>query len=524
MWLGLAITHGLLLTFITIELTTTLVSTVTTKPSLNVSLPSLGILTGVSSNAALNSFSNTPVSIMDVQASSTTMIHTKERNENATHKSATSVHSNPLASLNHEQSSATLGVHGKTNTSETENTNMTDPMPWEKSKTTMLTTTLVKSRQSSLSSTADKMPPNSGKTQFNNIATSTEKEHMKANSTTGISSFEEKQANKTSVLEPSSSLVSKKNTSETNTAFSSPIVDMTELSCSKMSKGRINPTRNDTMVQHGITAIANRTTMASHTSILSQFSKMSSNQTHIADNFTTSFYNTITNRTEEIQMSPSITMVKKHEANYAIHASGSTNSIRNVQISETIVEMKPSSTTLFADTTIQYSTQVSIRPTPSSTKLKVQQFSVTIKITSETFRNEYITSAREFMQKGREIKEQFDQVFKDMEEYLYTDVLRFFSGSLGCDVVIHTESVESKPVSIDRISNTLKQAKSTKGGFGKYVVGNIDVEEKNPHVQGRDDDNKETWGRMPIIVISILAVFCFILLVMVITQCVSKTT
>jgi hypothetical protein len=610
------------------------------------------------------------VSTMAVQASTISkqettpiLIHSKQRNENATrpvivsqthsvsmamgssiqpkyltvssntaHKSTIII---PLASSKHEQSSITLGMHGKANTSDTEETSFTVSMPWENSKIMILTTTSVKS-----------MHPNSGKSQMINITASTappesksnwaivvvteekntsipfiratksftktevsasysenisEKAHMKANSTKGISTSEIKQANMTAVLEPSPSLVSKQKISEIKVVFTSHVVNMTEMLYSKISKGRINPTRNDTTVQHSISksgllannytskinstkekipdktinleniitsspveklvslnktliptpvpyissleryvssdmaVIANRSTMASHIPMSGQFSKISSNQTHIAKNVTTfrviqpstsllSFYKIVTNRTEEIQVSPSITKVKKPYTSYTIHASDSIYSSRNVEISDTNVEIKPTSTTLFAYTTIQYSTHVSTRPTSSPTKLKVQQFPVTIKITSETFRNEYMTSARALRQKSNEIAEQFDRVFKDMEEYLFTEVLRLFNGSLGCDVVIHTESVESKPVSIDRISNTLKQAKSTKGGFGKYVVGNIDVEEKNPDVQGRDDDKKETWGRMPIIVISILAGLCLVLFVMVITQCVSEIT
>ncbi|CAB4029776.1 Hypothetical predicted protein [Paramuricea clavata] len=555
---------------------------------------------------AFNDSKKTVVPIMAVQASTTSkqetspiLIHSKERNENATRRVIFSqTHSvsmalgssiqpkhptvssntprqstilNTLASSNHEQSSITLSLHGKANTSDTEETSFTVSMPWENFKIMMLTTTSVKS-----------MHPNSGKSQMINITASTappesksnraivvvtkekntsipfiratksfpktevsasysrnisEKAHMKANSTKGISTSEIKQANKTAVLEPSPSLVSKQNRSEIKVVFTSPAVNITEMLYSKISKGRFNPTRNDTTVQHStsksgllannytskmnstkekrpdkttnlenfitsspvekldslnktliptpvpyissleryvssdMTAIANRTTMASHILMSGQFSKISSNQTHIAKNVTT---------------------------------------FRMIQPS----------------TIIHYSTRVSTRPTSSPTKFKVQQFRVTIKITSETFRNEYITSARAFRQKSNEIAEQFDRVFKDMEEYLFTEVLRFFNGSLGCDVVIHTESVESKPVSIDRISNTLKQAKSTKGGFGKYVVGNIDVEEKSPDVKGRDDDDhedkKETWGRMPIIVISILAGLCLVLFVMVITQCIQK--
>ena len=184
-------------------------------------------------------------------------------------------------------------------------------------------------------------------------------------------------------------------------------------------------------------------------------------------------------------------------------------------------EVKPTTTSLYTNSATQYS--IPSRPTSAPIKLKEQQFLCTIKITSEVFKDEYITSARAFRQKSREVAEQFDQVFKNMPEYLYTDVLRLFKGSLGCDVIIHTESVDSQPVQVKKINDILHQAKNTKGGFGKFEVGDIDVKEKEPDVQGRDENDKsKTWGGLPIIIISVLGGVCLVLLVIVISQCVSK--
>ncbi len=287
-------------------------------------------------------------------------------------------------------------------------------------------------------------------------------------------------------------------------------------------------------VPSDIPATANRTMMASNVAISSQFSKIFSNQTQILDNFTTygvvrpantvsSFYKTVTNRTGEIQVLYSGTITKKPPA---IHTSVSSYSMKKIEISDTIVEIKPTSIVLMTYSTVQHSTRVPTKPTSSPTKPKEQQFRVTIKIISETFKEKYVTSARAFRKKSREIADELDQVFKNMPEYLYTEVLSFFSGSLGCNVVIHTESEQSQPVSVEEIQNTLDQAKRTKGGFGKFDVGDIsDVKEKDPNVLGtdQDEDKRETWGRVPVIVISVLGGICLVLLVIVISQCVSKT-
>ena len=315
-----------------------------------------------------------------------------------------------------------------------------------------------------------------------------------------------------------------------------------------------------------VAATVNRTTIINNSSSLDLFSKTFNNETKNLKRLTTDRIirpssslslpsKAVINSTEEIQKPSSISVVTKIDISKVesfhsevkptttslfkfsttqysiptrptsaeeIQKPSSISVVTKIDVSKVESfhsEVKPTTTSLFKFNKTQYSTPT--RPTSAATKLKEQQFLCTIKITSEVFKDEYITSVRAFRQKGREVAEEFDKVFKNMPEYLYTDVLRLFKGSLGCDVIIHTESVESQPV--EKINDILHQAKNTKGGFGKFEVGDIDVKEKEPDVQGRDENDKsKTWGRMPLITISVLGGVCLVLFVIVISQCIQK--
>ena len=350
-------------------------------------------------------------------------------------------------------------------------------------------------------------------------------------------------SNRTVFLHPSPSLVTKQNRSlsNINMVFTKAALNMTELTLSgnhttvqhSITEGsfllgynhtmRINSTKgkwpdktvskinvsytNTSMAietKVNVAATVNRLTIISNSSSLDIFSKTFNNETKNLTRLTT--YRTISPSYGEIQKPSSISV-------------GTKIGVSKVESSHS--EVKPTTTSLFTSSTTQYS--IPNRPTSAPINVKEQQFVCTIKITSEIFKDDYITSVRAFRRKSREVAEQFDQVFKNMPEYLYTDVLRFFKGSLGCDVIIHTESVESQPIQVEKIHDILHQAKNTEGGFGKFEVGDIDVKEKEPGVQGRDEnDESKTWGRMPIIIISVLGGVCLVLLVIIISQCIQK--
>lgn len=248
-------------------------------------------------------------------------------------------------------------------------------------------------------------------------------------------------------------------------------------------------------------------------------SKISNNQTQTMDIFTsypliqpsTSLSSVDKEMTHRKKTSDSMTVLIKPPPTY-------TSFSKTLEMSDTVLEMKPTSRVFFASSTNGYSTLVPTRST-SSGKRKQQSFSVKLKIMSEEFKNEY-RSGEAFEQKSKEIRQQFNYVFRHMHEYLYTDVLRFFKGSLGCDVIIHTLSADSDGVSAQEIHNTIEKASNTTGRFGKFVVSDIEVKEQKDE-EKEDDDEKETWGRLPVIVISILGGVCLVLLVLVISQCVS---
>ncbi|XP_028407212.1 uncharacterized protein LOC114529596 [Dendronephthya gigantea] len=286
-----------------------------------------------------------------------------------------------------------------------------------------------------------------------------------------------------------------------------------------------------------IPPVANRSTIARYISKPDLFSKIVSNRSEILANNTifgmipsiilrpstilSSFYNTLSNRTEEIAISPSMTIKekpKRSETKFGI--------LRySTQISDKSEVKKPYITASSWYIGKERSTPVLSTLLPMA-MVKEQQFRVTILILSEKFQEEYlIKSSNEFKQKSREIETQFNIVFQSMPKYVFTEVLKFFSGSLGCDVIIHTKSKDSEPVSVVEVNDTLNKARNTKGGFGKYIVGDIKVKEESPDVEGRDEDEKdekETWGRIPIIVVSILGGVCFVLIVMVISQCIQR--
>ena len=271
-----------------------------------------------------------------------------------------------------------------------------------------------------------------------------------------------------------------------------------------------------------LTKTSNRIMPISNILMSAQPSKISNNQTKIAESFTTyrliqpssspsSVYKEIINRTEKSLITDSIKVSKRLHLTYTKNTSVS----MNLQTSNTAAKIKPTRTTFFGSSEKEYSTSVSNRPTLSKNG-KEQRFSVKLKITSEEFRDEYVTSGEAFRQKSKEIEQIFNLAFKNMAQYLYTKVLRFFRGSLGCDVVIHTVSTDSEEVSAQEIRNIIENANNT-GGFGKYAVGYIEVKEE----EDREKDKKETWGRLPVIVVSILGGVCLVLLVLVISQCVS---
>ena len=410
-----------------------------------------------------------------------------------------------------------------------------------------------------------------------------------ASLTFATATFAEKQANMTITLKPSPSLIAKQQPSEVQTTSLSESVKRKDILYSKSSAESILfIRRNDTIVppdktkrflytsnslttvndtmekslektmakdkvtkfsstpmmrsknltvspsrytSSDIPSAANRSTIAQYSSMPDRFGKIVNSQSQILTNNTifgmiqpstmlSSLYNTLSNRT---QISPSMKikeMPPKNETRLEI-LTYSSNKMKTSDIGE---EKKQYATASSSYIEKDYTTPV---PTTAPPIIKLQQFRVTIMILSEEFKIEYLRkSSREFKQKSRRVEAQFDVVFQNMSTYEFTEVLRFFSGSLGCDLVIHTKSKESEPMSVEGINDTLNKAKNT-GRFGKYVVGDIKVKEESPDVEGRNEDEKdekETWGRIPIIVVSVLGGLCFVLIVMVISQCVSTVT
>ena len=248
-------------------------------------------------------------------------------------------------------------------------------------------------------------------------------------------------------------------------------------------------------------------------------SKISDNQTQTTDIFTSypliplfsSPSSADKGMTSPKEALDSMTVLTKPPQTY-------TSFSKTFEMSDTVLEMMPTSTVFFPSSVKGYNTLVPTRPTSSGIR-KQQSFSVKLKIISEEFKSEY-RSGEAFEKKSKEIRLQFNHVFRHMDEYLYTEVLSFFKGSLGCDVIIHTLAAESDGVSAEEIHNTIEKASNTTGIFGKFVVDDIEVKEKKGE-EKEDDDEKETWGRLPVIVISILGGVCLVLLVLVISQCVS---
>ena len=451
-----------------------------------------------------------------------------------------------------EQSSVESLVHPGTNVTDSEKRNrdpVTVPVLSAESKITMKPATLSIAVTIASDDASNFFTKNMSHT-YTKIEASaishktvSEKPNIQVNASTRIS-FVVKQTNRTVYLHPSPSLVMKQNQSNINVAFTKTAPNMTH---SRELKGSVFPSGNDTKVLPGTskgsplltynhTMEINATkekwpdktvsrskmihtnvskAMQTKVNVLSSIPATFNNQTRESlNNFTTyrmirpsssvsSFSKTVTNGGGKIQEQLSMTKV---------------SAVTVSKVDNSDMEITPTSTSSFSTTV--YSIQVPTKPTFASTKLKEQQFSCTIKIISEAFKEEYTKSARAFMEKSKEIAEQFDEVFKNMPEYLYTEVLKFFEGSLACDVVIHTESKDSQPVKVEQINNILNRAQKTKGGFGKFEVGEIEVNEKDPDAD--EEDEKERWGRIPIIIISVLGGVCLVLFVIVISQCVSK--
>ena len=86
-------------------------------------------------------------------------------------------------------------------------------------------------------------------------------------------------------------------------------------------------------------------------------------------------------------------------------------------------------------------------------------------------------------------------------------------------VAVFVESKDSSPISKEEMEGQLFNANKS-AVFGKYVIGDFEVDEATPRANQKE--KKKSWGRWPVIVISILGGVCVVLLVIVISQCVSS--
>ena len=339
------------------------------------------------------------------------------------------------------------------------------------------------------------------------------KPRIQLNSTTTTSSIGLKQETGSAVLKPS--LVSQTHVISSLPSFSATLIPFhnsvyPSVSQKRSSESELARQLNQTLsLQVGRSkGIANETTSAVSSSVATL-----DNKTLIRPSVgQSSSQKATTNLAKESQVSHSMVSTKERPTSF-----GSTT--RKTFSTDTVVQFKPPSTRMSAPTTTD-STKAASTPTSMATKLKEQVFQVTMKIKSEEFKKEYDTSIRAVNEKVREIEKQFDLIFETMPEYVYTEFKRLLR-NFGCEVDIHTESLETKPVSVEKIQSILNGAKTKERGFGNFVVDNIHVVERDPDVKERQEDEKETWGRLSIIVISILGGVCFVLLVLVISQCVS---
>ena len=215
--------------------------------------------------------------------------------------------------------------------------------------------------------------------------------------------------------------------------------------------------------------------------------------------------------------SSSFSPVLEHLVTSKIPSPTTSSTSMKISTPDAVVPDKPKSTSMITPT-------ASVYQTSSPIKLKKQAFKVTMKITSEKYKKEYDTSIRAFKEKGKEIEKQFDRIFEKMTEYVYAEVVKFSNPYLGCEILVHTESADKKAVTVEEIQNILEAAKNTTGGFGNFVVGDIDVEERKEgqdQDDDDDDDDGETWG-VSIIIISILCAICLLLILALIYLCVSN--
>ena len=188
----------------------------------------------------------------------------------------------------------------------------------------------------------------------------------------------------------------------------------------------------------------------------------------------------------------------------------------NISVAAIVSTLIVSSVRKTTEKEIKYSTMV---PSENTTPLR-QEFHVTFKITSEDFTNALSReSSKEFQEKRREIENMFDRAYKNFPGYIYSKVRRFYKGSIGCDVAVFVESKDSSPISKEEMEGQLLNANKS-AVFGKYVIGDFEVDEATPRANQKE--KKKSWGRWPVIVISILGGVCVVLLVIVISQCVSS--
>ena len=188
----------------------------------------------------------------------------------------------------------------------------------------------------------------------------------------------------------------------------------------------------------------------------------------------------------------------------------------NISVAAIVSTLIVSSVRKTTEKEIKYSTMV---PSENTTPLR-QEFHVTFKITSEDFTNALSReSSKEFQEKRREIENMFDRAYKNFPGYIYSKVRRFYKGSIGCDVAVFVESKDSSPISKEEMEGQLLNANKS-AVFGKYVIADFEVDEATPRANQKE--KKKSWGRWPVIVISILGGVCVVLLVIVISQCVSS--
>ena len=228
--------------------------------------------------------------------------------------------------------------------------------------------------------------------------------------------------------------------------------------------------------------------------------------------------------TTQFEKKPTIPATRKIQYSASLRATHLVSmTTHQAEIPYSTKDIKELLVTQYTESSINFQTTRAISPSSATASKSVfvgiseQKFVVIFKLPSGEFTDELLNSASEqFKEKKAEIEEQLNRVYENVPEYLRCEVQGFFKGSLGCIVAIFVKSNESSPVSKEKIESVMRNA-NEKGTFAG-VVNDANV----LGVTSEENEDKKIWSLGPILVVSILAGVCTVLLVIVITQYVSK--